>query len=173
MRSISLKSLAVVSLLCASAAAQTPAVPTLRQITTQAGYIFAGRVVSVQRIGASQPNEVETVRITFRVDQGVRGVRSGQLLTIREWAALWNTGERYEAGERVVLLLHPPSKLGLTSPVGGAMGRFTLDSAGTVILPSQQNQILSADPAAGPWLRRKGPVNGRDFARILRRIAKE
>jgi hypothetical protein len=145
----------------------------LREIATQAGYIFSGTVVSVQRTASRQPNAVETVNITFRVEEGVRGARSGQLVTIREWAALWNNGERYQVGEHVVLLLHPLSKVGLTSPVGGALGKFNLDSTGAIILPLQQNQLLSADPAAGPWLRRKGGVKGHDFARILRRMAKE
>ena len=40
-------------------------------------------------------NDVATVQITFRVEQAMRGTRAGQILTIREWAGLWNSGERY------------------------------------------------------------------------------
>jgi hypothetical protein len=164
---------AIPLLLCASAMAQLPAAPTLRQISARAGYIFSGTVIQVQRLAPSQPNQVETMRITFRVEQGVRGVRSGQSLVIREWAALWNAGERYRAGEHVVLMLYPPSKLGLTSPVGGAMGRFAVDSAGQLQLPPPQAELVEADSAAGPWLRTKGNTSGRDFARILGRVARE
>ncbi|GAC1428679.1 MAG: hypothetical protein NVS1B11_11280 [Terriglobales bacterium] len=42
--------------------------------------------------------------------------------------------DRYFVGERLLLFLYPPSKLGLTSPVGGSLGRFNLDSAGNVAL---------------------------------------
>jgi hypothetical protein len=173
MRFFSWKSVAVLFLLCPAAVPQTPAALSLRQITARAGYIFAGTVTAVERIAARQPGEVETIRITFRIDQGVRGVRTRQSLVIREWAGLWTTGERYRLGERVVLMLYPPSKLGLTSPVGGALGRFALDGKGELVLPPPQTQFLAADPAAGPWLKRKGGVSGRDFARILGRAAKE
>ena len=57
-------------------------------------------------------------------------------MTIREWAGLWNTGERYETGERVLLFLYPKSKLGLTSPVGGKLGRYAVDAAGRVLIDS-------------------------------------
>jgi hypothetical protein len=33
-----------------------------------------------------------------------------------------------------MLFLYPPSKLGLTSPVGGPLGRFKIDPDGRVIL---------------------------------------
>jgi hypothetical protein len=160
-------------LLLGVALAQTPVTLTLRQITAQAGYIFAGTVTAVEHSPATQPNEVATVRITYRVDQGVRGVRTGQSLAIREWAALWNSGERYHVGERVVLVLYPPSKLGLTSPVAGPLGRFPLDSSGRLKLPPEQIQTLTSDPVVGRWLRDGSRVSGRDFVRVLRRAGKE
>lgn len=173
MRFFSWKSLAVLSLFTLSAAAQTPAPLTLRQMTARAGYIFAGTVTGLERMAPSQPNEVGTIRITFRVDQGVRGVRARQSLVIREWAGLWNAGERYRIGEQVVLILYPPSKLGLTSPIGGAQGRFSLDHEGSLVLPPEQTQTLASDPVVGPWLQGKHRVSGRDFARVLRRAVKE
>jgi hypothetical protein len=106
----------------------------LRDTARQAGYIFAGRVLSIKFVEPQAANEVATMRITFRVEQGLRGTRTGDALTIREWAGLWQGGERYRVGERVVLLLHPPSKLGLTSPVEGTRGRYGIDSQGNVVL---------------------------------------
>lgn len=173
MRCFSWKPLVVLSLLGVLAAGQTPAPLTLRQITAKAGYIFAGTVTALKRVAPTQANEVGTIRITFRVDQGVRGVRTHQSLVIREWAGLWNAGERYWIGERVVLVLYPPSKLGLTSPVGGGLGRFSLDSEGGLVLPPEQTQTLASDPVVGPWLQGKDRVSGRDFVRVLRRAAKE
>lgn len=170
MHFVSWKSVVVLCVLGPCAYAQTTL--TLRQMTASAGYIFAGTVTAVQRAPAHS-NEVETIRITFRIDEGVRGVRTRQSLTIREWAGLWNAGERYQLGEQVVLMLYPPSKLGLTSPVGGSLGRFALDLQGDVALPIRQNDAVTSDPVAGPWLQTRPHARGRDFARILRRVAKE
>lgn len=113
---------------------QQPTTLHLRDTARQAGYIFAGRVLSIKFVAPQAANEVATMRITFRVEQGLRGTRTGDALTIREWAGLWQGGERYRVGERVVLLLHAPSKLGLTSPVGGNRGRYGIDSRGNVML---------------------------------------
>ena len=96
------------------------------------GYIFAGTVRSVERV-APKGKGVAIVLISFHVDQAMRGVRTGQTLAIREWAGLWESGERYRPGERVLLFLYPPSKLGLTSPVAGPMGRFRIGPDGRVI----------------------------------------
>jgi hypothetical protein len=111
-----------------------PEAPYLHPIIRPAGYIFAGTVQSVTKI-SPLTSSVATVQISFHVDEAFRGVRTGQTLSIREWAGLWNSGERYRPGERVLLFLYPASKLGLTSPVGGAMGRFAVSSKGRVIVP--------------------------------------
>ena len=115
-------------------AAQPQAELPAPRIVHQSGYIFAGTVQSIVPV-SSRANRVATVQISFRVDEAIRGVRTGQTLIVREWAGLWTSGERYRAGEHVLLFLYPPSKLGLTSPVGGAMGRFAVGPKGRVILP--------------------------------------
>ena len=62
---------------------------------------------------------------------------------IKEWAGLWQSGERYRPGERVLLFLYPPSRLGLTSPVANRAGRFEVDRAGRVTLkPRSGNAVL-------------------------------
>lgn len=104
----------------------------LQLLDRAAGTIFAGTVTSVQRIPAKKENEVETVQVTFRVAHALRGARAGTDLTIREWSGLWAAGERYRVGERVLLFLYKPSKLGLTSPVGGWQGRLAMDEQGRV-----------------------------------------
>ena len=106
---------------------------TLDHLISSAGYIFVGRVQSVQYVPA-RSGHVPTVKVRFQVEQGFRGVRSGSMLTIRQWAGLWDAGERYRAGERLLLFLYRQSKLGLTSPVAGAQGRFVLDENGQVLL---------------------------------------
>ena len=95
--------------------------PTLRELAQKSGYIFAGTVMAVERVHTA-PGEVATVLISFRVDQAIRNVQAKQILTVREWAGLWESGERYRIGDRVVLFLYRASKLGLTSTVSGPFG---------------------------------------------------
>jgi hypothetical protein len=144
--------------------------PSLRQLTRDSGYIFAGTVKTIQRVTASPISDVATVRITFQVEQGIRGVRTGQMLVIREWGGLWEQGERYRRGERVLLFLYRPSKLGLTSPVAGVLGRFSVDKKGRINLDRVAS--LAADPAYVN-LRGKARVSSRDFARTIRRMVEE
>jgi len=124
-----------------------PKQPAISLLTLRAGYIFTGTVKAVHRehTGAGR---VATMQITFHVDKALRGVRAGQSLVIHEWEGLWEAGERYRPGEQMLLFLYPPSKLGLTSAIGGAAGRFKVDEAGQVILgpvtPLTKNPILAA-----------------------------
>lgn len=75
---------------------------------------------------------------------------AGKTLTINEWAGLWQSGERYRVGEQVLLFLYPPSKLGLTSPVGGGMGRFSVNRGGELVLKPTQGSMRTANPSTGP-----------------------
>jgi hypothetical protein len=108
--------------------------PLHRPLLKTSGFIFAGTVQSVQRIPANRPNSVPVMQVVFLVEQGFRGVRAGQTLVVHEWAGLWQDGERYRPGERVMLFLYPPSRLGLTSPVGGGAGQFRVDPQGNVVI---------------------------------------
>jgi len=164
--------LGIILLFSLSATAVKPLLPPLDShtlparpsLTATAGYIFSGTVKAVERLAPRTSGSVAVMRITFYIDQGMRGTRSGQTLVIHEWSGLWQAGERYRAGERVMLFLYPPSKLGLTSPIGGASGRFGVDSGGQVIvepgkvgLPTRTR--LSGNIRMPPW----------DFYRTLRR----
>jgi len=79
----------------------------------------------------------------------MRGASPGQSLTIREWAGLRSSGERYYVGERVFLFLYSPGKLGLTSPVAGGMGRFAMTSQGNVMMSPQHVVNFARDPILG------------------------
>jgi hypothetical protein len=146
--------------------------PNLPQVTHRAGLIFAGRVNSVTPIRATGTQQVESVQISFQVEQAVRGVRVGQTLTIREWVGLWSSGERYRVGERLMLFLYSPSPIGLTSPVGGAAGRYAIDEDGRVQLNRVQQRMTQALPS------RLGLAGVRTvelpaFTRAVRRLAQE
>ena len=111
-----------------------PQLPPWQRITRDSGMVFSGVVTRVQRSASA----TGTTQITFRVESAIRGVRRGEVVTIKEWSGLWSNGERYVAGERVLLFLYPKSRLGLTSPVGGKLGRYPVDSAGRVLVGSPQ-----------------------------------
>jgi hypothetical protein len=121
---------------------KTGDVSELRQMTRRSGAIFAGRVLSVQYFRPRFTDEVPTMRVTFRVQRGIRGARTGGSFVLREWAALWNGGERYRVGERVLLFLYPRSRVGLTSPVGGERGRFRIDAKGQVIVNAERAELF-------------------------------
>lgn len=140
----------------------------LPQITHAAGTIFSGSVTAIASVPSST-SQVETVSISFHVDRAIRGVIPGQTLTIFQWIGLWSGGQRYRVGEHVVLFLYPPSKLGLTSCVGGPLGRFSIDSLNQIALSEQHMAAFGADPVLGG----KSHISFHDFARAARRLIEE
>lgn len=140
-----------------------------RQLVRSAGIIFSGRVVLIGQAALPlRPNPACTT-VTFQVENAVRGTSRGQNLTIHEWAGLWTSGERYRVGERVLLFLYSPSKLGLTSPVAGALGKFTMDSQDQIVMGAQHLAIFAGDPILGG----KAVVSYADFALAVRRSMRE
>ena len=146
-----------------------PEIPNLHTTITRSGYVFAGTVKAVERIKPRDRSSVGVMRITFYIDQGFRGVRTGQTISIHEWAGLWANGEHYRLGEHVMLFLYPPSRLGLTSPVPN--GRFPVDSSGRAVIP------VPRSPSATSPLHGQSPpslrINLRDLSLALRRAEEE
>jgi hypothetical protein len=145
-----------------------PEIPNLHAIATRSGYVFAGTVKAVGRIKPRNQDSVAVMRITFHVDHGYRGVHTGQTFAIHEWAGLWENGERYRPGERVMLFLYPPSKLGLTSPVPN--GRFPVDSGGRIVIRSERRSSTSPQHGQSPPNLR---ISLEDFGLALRRAEQE
>ena len=69
----------------------------------------------------------------------------------------------------MLLFLYPPSKLGLTSCVAGAIGRFTIDARGRILLSAQHLSAFRADPDLGG----KSRVRFIDFALAVRHAGEE
>jgi hypothetical protein len=134
-----------------------------------AGIIFSGQVTSIGRVAPSAGQYPASTTVTFQVENALRGAAVGEELTIHEWAGLRSSGERYYVGERVLLFLYSPSRLGLTSPVAGAMGRFAVDSQDRVVMSAQHRIALAADPILGG----KTIVSYAAFARAVRRTGGE
>ena len=166
------KCLLALLLTCGAPAVSQPSSNSLnlRQLTRAAGSIFAGRVLSVSSARTQTGGDSPMIRITFQVEQGLHGVRTGARLTIREWVGAWGMGERYRVGERWLLFLYRPSKAGLTSAVAGARGRFLLDQQGRVVLGRARALLLNDRLAQATRYRDR--VRLRDFSRAIR-VARE
>jgi hypothetical protein len=104
--------------------------------------IFAGTVLATAAptaaTGRVVPGATPAVQLTFRVDEAIAGVERGQVLTIHEWAGAWSMHRPMSKGQHILIFLYPPSRLGLTSPVGGSRGQVALD-------PGGQNVRVAAD----------------------------
>jgi hypothetical protein len=158
-----------------TAGTRTPRSPSLQHphpLTRSSGYIFAGTVKSVERV-TPKGNGVAIVQVTFHVDQAMRGARTGQTLAIHEWAGLWESGERYRPGERVLLFLYPPSKLGLTSPVRGPTGRFRIGPDGRIVIDPGRISFPALRPGTGDRLRGPTRVSPRELVRFFRSAEEE
>ena len=107
--------------------------------------------------------------VTCQVEDAVRGVKAGQIYSFREWAGLWSAGPRYRVGQRLLLFLYAPSKLGLTSPVGGRSGLLSVDVKGEVLLrPETRVPGLAQSAKTAP-----APLRVKDLAISLRRMRED
>lgn len=149
--------------------APPPGTIDLTTLTRAAGAIFSGTVTAIARRPATGGQTVQTVAITFHIENAIRGATPGEYLTISQWIGLWSGGQRYRVGERVLLFLYPPSKLGLTSCVAGGMGRLPIDAWGRVLLSAQHLAAFRADPVLGG----KSRLRFSDFALAVRRASEE
>lgn len=143
-----------------------PVASGLPLLTNAAGIIFSGTVVEISP-ASSRDRVPQVIAVRFHVENAIRGSQPGQELQILQWIGAWNAGQRYRVGERVLVFFYPASKLGLTSAVAGALGRFAVDEWGRVVLSPQHQQFFRADPA----LAGKSLVRLRDFAGAVRRAS--
>ena len=111
--------------------------PQWKQLSRRAGMIFAGTVLNetAQSAVAEQAvaRAIPSVLLKLRVDQAISGVETGQTLTVHEWTGSSSMHRPMHRGEHILIFLYPPSRLGLTSPVGEALGQFVLDPTGTMV----------------------------------------
>jgi hypothetical protein len=125
--------------------------PQWKQMARRAGIIFIGTPLANDHtdndtapVAADQflPTSatilppLSTIHLNFHVERAIAGVEAGQILTIREWSGAPSAHRPMNAGQHVLLLLYPPSRLGFTSPVGGAFGEVLLDSGGKKVIES-------------------------------------
>jgi len=134
-----------------------------KQIARRAGIIFTGTVIATNHppeasdqsipLAATIPAEPPTVQLSFHVERAIAGVDSGQVFTIHEWVGASSMHRTISVGQHVLLFLYPPSRLGFTSPVGGAQGEVLLDSSGKNVVdlkPSTMFKALNAPELSPP-----------------------
>jgi hypothetical protein len=92
--------------------------------------IFAGTVLGSTPPTTTIDRAVPAAQLSFRVDESIAGVKRGQVVTIHEWAGALDRHRPMIKGQHILIFLYPPSRLGLTSPVGGSLGQVALDASG-------------------------------------------
>jgi len=119
----------------------------LDQLTSNAENIIQCTVVGARVEPHPQFKNLQTVVITIRVKQTLKGqVKSGETLTFRQF--IWDIRDRRDAagymqmGE-LLLFLNKDNVNGLTSPVGLGQGRFhiILDKSGVQTAVNESNNI--------------------------------
>jgi hypothetical protein len=142
---------------------------SLAEMARSAGPVFSGRVTAVQ---PDQVHGLPVTRVTFQVVDGLKGVTGGA--TTLTFLGGGNSGQftrivlgmpTFSVGEDWVMLVYPPSEIGLTAPVGLYQGAFRVngnqgggplrEEAGlTVVLPASRstraNRTAGDVPDAAP-----------------------
>ena len=109
----------------------------LHAMSVQAGVIFAGEVLAIRPQGDAGTGWVD---VEFRVEDAIRGCGADGTYLLREWAGLWTGGvQRYRVGEHLLMLLHTPSAMGLSSPVGGQDGAIPI--TGSSVAPGPKDDF--------------------------------
>jgi len=98
----------------------------LADLSSNAGQIIQGRVVSATVEPDPRYNHLQTLVLTLAVDDVLKG-QAPSTFTFREF--LWDIRDisdraGYHLGDEVLLFLNRPTTLGLVSPVGLQQGRF-------------------------------------------------
>ncbi len=110
----------------ASALAAADTTGALTDMAGQAGVIFVGHVMSITRNDAAG-----FVDVRFGIDQPVSGCPATNEYGVREWVGLWvGHADRYQVGQRFLMMLHLPGPSGMSAPVGGVDGAIPLVAAG-------------------------------------------
>jgi len=157
MRKFLHRSLLLAAALAASApaSAQQSALTTHRnldQLTDRAALILRGNVVSAQVEKHPQFANLDTVVVTVRVRETLKGA-ARQTHTFRQY--LWDIRDRldangYRKGQDLLLFLIEPNAHGLSSPAGLDQGRFRIErnAAGDEVAVNGQGNFRLFDGLA-------------------------
>ncbi len=132
----------------AQIADQAAAARVLGPRSRVSGMIFSGTVLGIEAQTVREGRPLPVVLTRFQVDRAIVGVRNGEIVTIREWSGAWSMHRAMRGGERMLIFLYPPSRLGLTSPVDGSAGQVALDSRGAIVRTSAAEAGVDSASAA-------------------------
>lgn len=164
----------------------------LDQLTDRAAVIVRGNVVSARVEKHPELYALDTVVVTLRVKQTLKGQAAGTY-TFRQY--IWDIRDRrgaagYRQGQDMLLLMIAPSEYGLSSPAGMGQGRFRIlrDRSGKEIAVNGHNNVRLFDGvgavaakqgiALTPKSRslvakhRQGPVELSELTTMIRAFAK-
>jgi hypothetical protein len=128
-------SLAAIFCVSSAAHAQRGAITlprNLADLSSNAGQIIQGRVVSATVEPDPRYNHLQTLVLTLAVDDVLKG-QAPTTFTFREF--LWDVRDisdhaGYHLGDEVLLFLNGPTPLGFITPVGLQQGRFRVVKGG-------------------------------------------
>jgi len=142
--------LLVMVLMIGSQVFATTVVPqNLEQLESQAQTVFVGVCTSKT---AQIANGIPVTVYTFTVTQAVKGpVQDGATVQVRQFGPATLQAKSstlktaatppYNEGQETILFLNPPSRIGLTAPVGLGQGVFN------VTRDAKGNRVIALDPA--------------------------
>ena len=137
------------TLILATLAADPQTAPTqeavLRALFDNAGAIFTGQVTAIRETPYSSIIEVD-----FHVEDAIRGVQNSTY-TLHQWIShpLFLDAP-YQLGERNLLFLHALTPSGLSSPVGGQIGKIPLQDQSVDLRWLQTRVERIAPPSLHP-----------------------
>jgi hypothetical protein len=163
----------------------------LDQLANRSAVIVRGTVISTQVEKHPELNGLNTVVVTLRVKETLKG-QASNTFTFRQY--IWDIRDGknaagYQQGQELLLMMIEPSRYGLSSPAGLEQGRFVIsrDSAGREFAVNGRGNMklfdgISAQVAAKgiPLSPRtsslvqkhfKGPVELRDLTALIRELA--
>jgi hypothetical protein len=100
----------------------------LVELTDGADVIVRGVVLSARFEPHPQFQNLKTVVVTMKLRETLKG-NAPSLYSFRQF--IWDIRDRFDAagyrkGQEILLMMTPPSEVGLTSPVGLEQGRFRI-----------------------------------------------
>jgi hypothetical protein len=162
----------------------------LEQLVDRSAVIVRGNVVSARMERHPELTNLDTVVVTLRVRETLKG-QAGGTFTFRQY--VWDLRDRmnavgYKKGQDVLLMMIEPSRYGLSSPAGMEQGRFRIERDGSgreYAVNSRDNLRLfdgvgaelarkgfTPSPAAASLLakHRAGPVELRELTALIRQL---
>ena len=112
----------------------------LQELEKSSDRIFAGICTSKEEIeNDSEAGGLPTVKYTFKITDGVKGVAGKKEITFRQWSATIRSAG-FEVDKKYVLFLYPDSNRNLTSTIGvDGQGLFEVGKRGII----KRNEIVS------------------------------